>query len=404
MLPPLSRLAGSWAPLALILGFGILTRIARLDAPPIPIFDESLFYLPAARSYLQGLPDPNFEHPPLGKEAIAAGMALFGDNPWGWRVLSALTGAAGIGLTYQLARALWSSREVALLAAALLSLDFLWLNFSRLAMLDIFLATLVLAALLGAWTFRTTRRLTPLLVAAAALGLATGVKWSGAWALLPIAFTLLPDLALPANRKPALLPPLLFLLVAFLGYAAPWLYHALALGYGPQEFVALHQQMLGYQVQVGADRLPTEERLLAPLSWLLGSPLVFTSRDDRSFWVLVTSNPLLLLPGLLAVLWLLRRGVAAPRSPELFLAVAFLALYLPWFVLPRIKYFYYLLPAMPLLVIALAGAYAQLWLASERFVGRKRVWTRWLVVAGLALTAALFVAAYPALTGYWRGG
>ena len=72
----------SWLPLALVLAFGALARLPHLNAPPVPIFDEGLFYLPAARAYLQGLPDPTFEHPPLGKEAIALGIALLGDNPW----------------------------------------------------------------------------------------------------------------------------------------------------------------------------------------------------------------------------------------------------------------------------------------------------------------------------------
>ena len=44
--------------------------ISHLPDPPIPIFDEGLFYIPAAKAYLAGLADPNFEHPPLGKLAM----------------------------------------------------------------------------------------------------------------------------------------------------------------------------------------------------------------------------------------------------------------------------------------------------------------------------------------------
>ena len=39
-------------------------------------------------------PDRNPEHPPLGKEIIAAGLALFGDDPWGWRFFPVLAGSA----------------------------------------------------------------------------------------------------------------------------------------------------------------------------------------------------------------------------------------------------------------------------------------------------------------------
>src|ERR1051325_6158156 len=107
--------------------FGLLAafaiRVIRLDAPPVPIFDEGLFYIPAAQAYLAGFPDPNFEHPPLGKLAIAASMAAFGDGPWGWRFSAALAGVLGIALTYRLARRWWGSDGAGLAAAAVLSLD-----------------------------------------------------------------------------------------------------------------------------------------------------------------------------------------------------------------------------------------------------------------------------------------
>ena len=67
--------------LVLLMVASLAVRLVRLDSPPIPLFDEGLFYLPAARSYLAGLPDPNFEHPPLAKLSIAAGIALLGDTP-----------------------------------------------------------------------------------------------------------------------------------------------------------------------------------------------------------------------------------------------------------------------------------------------------------------------------------
>ena len=391
----------SWLPLAVVLAFGALARLPHLNAPPVPIFDEGLFYLPAARAYLQGLPDPTFEHPPLGKEAIALGIALLGDNPWGWRALSAIAGVVGIALTYRLTWLLWRSHEIAFLAAGLLSLDFLWLSFSRLAMLDIFQAVLVLAALVAAWSYRTKGGHASLLACGLALGLATAVKWSGAWALLPILLALAPTHERPLTREQTISAAALFFAAGALGYGAPWLYHVVALGYGPGEIIGLHQQMLGYQLQVGADRLSTAERLLAPLAWFTGSPLVFTAREDRSVGVLVTSNPLILLPGFLSVLWLLKRGLTAFRSPEGFLAVAFLSLYLPWFLLPRLKYFYYLLPGMPLLAIALAYCYYRLWQTAAQLTGRRRSLAISSLMAFLAVTAALFVGAFPALSGYW---
>ena len=78
-----------------------------LDSPPIPLFDEGGSYVPAGRAITAGLPDPNFEHPPLGKLAIASGMAVLGDNPWGWRIVAAITGTVGVFFTFRLGAAVW---------------------------------------------------------------------------------------------------------------------------------------------------------------------------------------------------------------------------------------------------------------------------------------------------------
>jgi dolichyl-phosphate-mannose-protein mannosyltransferase len=46
----------------------------------------------------------NREHPLLGKQLLALGIALLGDNPWGWRLVPTLFGALAL---YAAMRALW---------------------------------------------------------------------------------------------------------------------------------------------------------------------------------------------------------------------------------------------------------------------------------------------------------
>lgn len=58
--------------------------IWNLAIPSQPYFDE-VHYLPAARHLLVLDQFTNREHPMFGKEIIALGIALFGDNAWGWR-------------------------------------------------------------------------------------------------------------------------------------------------------------------------------------------------------------------------------------------------------------------------------------------------------------------------------
>ena len=145
-------------------------------------------------------------HPPLGKWLIALGMAVGGpDNTVGWRIATALLGAATVLLTYLVARRLTGSIVVATVAGSLLAIDGLSIVMSRTALLD---GPLTFFLMLGALFILIDRdRSIPLLersapdspepmwgpvlwrrpwliAAGVALGAACAVKWSG-----PVSYT-----------------------------------------------------------------------------------------------------------------------------------------------------------------------------------------------------------------------
>ncbi len=144
-------------------------------------------------------------HPPLGKWLIALGMAIGGpDNSAGWRLATAVLGAASVLLVYLIARRLTGSVVAATVAGTLLAIDGLSIVMSRIALLDGILTFFVLLGVLFVlidrqhtipllerrdpddedplWGPILWRR--PWLVAAGlALGAASAVKWSGLYVL-----------------------------------------------------------------------------------------------------------------------------------------------------------------------------------------------------------------------------
>lgn len=142
----------------------------QIDEPNIIVFDEA-HYVKVARNYTRGTfidpawsdPRPqNFEHPPVGKYLIAAGIWLNGkphdewenqryitelcghDNPEcasdarGWRFGSTVVGASGIVAAYFVGLRFFNRFSAGILCAVLLFLDGLYFMHARLAMLDIF--------------------------------------------------------------------------------------------------------------------------------------------------------------------------------------------------------------------------------------------------------------------------
>ncbi len=229
---PRDRLWGWLGPaLVAVLAGGL--RLWDLGRPGSLVFDET-YYVKQAYTLLRvGFeakwpedPNPAFEagnvdtflslpdyvvHPPLGKWMIAGGMQLFGgaENPWSWRISTALVGILAVFLLARIARRLFASTAMGVLAGGLLAIDGMAIVHSRTGLLDNFLMFWVLvafgfllldreqarrrladrvAALVDSG--REIGRYGPRLgwrwwrfAAAVSLGLACGVKWSGLYFL-----------------------------------------------------------------------------------------------------------------------------------------------------------------------------------------------------------------------------
>ena len=90
--------------------------LIRLSEPPSYVFDE-FHYIPAAKMLLSRTQNRNWEHPPLGKYFIGAGMVLLGDEPLGWRFFSTVFGALTVVGMYLWALAIFREQRLALWVA-----------------------------------------------------------------------------------------------------------------------------------------------------------------------------------------------------------------------------------------------------------------------------------------------
>ncbi|PZQ90767.1 MAG: phospholipid carrier-dependent glycosyltransferase [Leifsonia xyli] len=227
MSDPRIRRAWEWGAPAAVLAVAAATRLIGLDEPHKIVFDETYYVKDAytlshlgyeARwpdtandSFEAGNPDVYLTdgsfvvHPPLGKWIIAAGMAAFGtDNAFGWRIGMAVVGVLLVALTMLVARTLFASTTLTVLAGGLIAIDGNAIVMSRVALLDTGIAFF---ALLGSyfmlrdrgWSKRRldewlTRREGAgrstawgpvlwwrpwMLAAAVAFGAAASVKWNG---------------------------------------------------------------------------------------------------------------------------------------------------------------------------------------------------------------------------------
>ncbi|WP_082571644.1 dolichyl-phosphate-mannose--protein mannosyltransferase [Agromyces sp. Root1464] len=228
---PRRRLLWYWGGPIVVTLIAAVLRFWNLGHPPAIVFDET-YYVKDAWTLLQNGYESSWPedadaefaagdtgifndaasyvvHPPLGKWMISLGMAAFGaGDPFWWRASTALAGTIAVFLMSVIARRLFASTILAVIAGLLFAVDGNAIVMSRVALLDNWV---MLFALLGFWFVLLDREPSarllrerldaargwglephygpaiwarPWVVAAGvAFGAASAVKWSGLWFL-----------------------------------------------------------------------------------------------------------------------------------------------------------------------------------------------------------------------------
>jgi predicted membrane-bound dolichyl-phosphate-mannose-protein mannosyltransferase len=171
----LAALSGSVARKCIFVFLSSLALLTiRLGIPSDVVFDERL-YIKGAKAIFAQEQDTNPEHPPAGKYLIGMGIAALGDNAWGWRIASAVAGAATLAVIFAWVCEI-ADPFTAWIAVALVACNGFWFVMSRVAMISIFELAF---AVLGMYFLARERYW----YAGVSLGYAAACRWNGAFAI-----------------------------------------------------------------------------------------------------------------------------------------------------------------------------------------------------------------------------
>jgi dolichyl-phosphate-mannose--protein O-mannosyl transferase len=397
--------------LVVLVAAAAATRLWHLGLPAEIVFDE-VHFVAQARHYIRAEPflDP---HPPLAKLVIAAGILLFGDHPWSWRIGNALCGILLVALTYLLGRRMFASRLAGALAASFIICDGMFLVDSRVAVIDIVYLTLAAWSYLLLFRFaessghRARRR------ALAAMGVVLGLCLGSKLYVPAVTFLLcagfMIHFILRAERSAA--PAARWwrsagalLMVGSLGaafYIATFLPHFF-LGWwgGIADLFHYYGDVMWYERSVKAATHPysspwwTWPLMLRPIAYWQNFP----SRGKvATIWG--GGNPLLWWSALTAVTITAVRALERPNPARAFLVFGYLAYLVMWMPVGRTLFLYHYMPSVYLGYLALAAIVADAWRGEAEFwecaallVAMVPAW-----LLGLGLWAGLFPAAALAL-------
>ncbi len=389
-------------------------RLINLATPKGFVFDE-VYYVDGARDFLKygvevtGSKPEFIVHPPVGKWLIASGIKLFGDSEFGWRFATAIFGTLLILLFARLVHVLFYSPLLTAIGALLMACDGLVLVHSRTALLDLFLTFFVLLAV---YLWHQQRHW----LAAIAIGLAMGTKWSALYYLAALLFVSLYKIFSQHPSKKMIRPTLIkFLQYGFLPviiYISTWTGWFLSQRgwdrqWSPNPFLSwihYHSEMLGFHTGL----TQKHSYQANPWSWLImGRPTSFfydspkgCGTDSCAAEVLAIGTPLLWWAGTIAIavvfgFWLrsLLHRVSNPALNIIVLGIA--AGYLPWFFFQqRTVFTFYAVIFEPFMVLAIVYC-AKLLLDSSLASGISQA----LVTAFIVVIFLNFIYFLPLFTG-----
>ncbi len=378
---------GSWSYRSMLLvsacavALGVFARLYRLGFPPNILWDERYFPV-MANKYLHGVYQFDL-HPPFGKFIIALGIFVLGDEPLGWRIMPTLFGLALLPLVAVLGWYCLKDRVGALLLVAFFSVETIFIVYSRIGVMDIFLVFFVLATFLVALRAESNRQV---IISSVLLGLAIAIKWAAFPVAVPVGYVLW--------RRGLLRPFLGGLWISAVVYVVIVYVGAL---------ISVTANPVAAWVWVWDWHVKAATKISASIPHGWGSPWwswPIMLRPIRFFYgvngdgdiqvVEAIGNPLIWWTSTLAVLAgiieIVRKAVGRKLSaddPIIPIVLGYMCLLAPWTPGTRIPYIYNYLPIYPFAILALTYWLCRLW--------NSRQWGRWVVVAFTVCALALGV-------------
>jgi dolichyl-phosphate-mannose-protein mannosyltransferase len=392
--------------------FKLIDEQELVQCPPTYMVDsyfDEVYYVRTAETYLNLQRPYSWSHPPLGKLILTSGIALFGYNPFGWRLMGVIFATLLIPVIYVVGKELFGTWIGAFASAFLLTFDFMNFTMGRMATADMYVAFFSLTSQLffllyiknvlkNGWKTSTV----PLFLAVLFFAFGFSTKWtvlfgfSGQLAML-LALRLRDVVKLKdglSSKIKLFFSRPFFAVLCFVGVAVCIYFLAfvpsMLTGRSLTDVFDLQWSMLSYHSKLVsthpfASDWWTWPLILKPI-WLAVSRLP----NNMVSTIVAMGNPAVWWTGFMFVILNVEHALKRRNFPSIFLSVLFFFQWLPFALISRTTYLYHFYSCVPLLCLTTAYFVNKCWNTKHGKI---------ITLAYFALVVVLFVLFYPAISG-----
>jgi len=395
-------------------------------------FDE-IYHGRTAFEHLNGMAPYENSHPPLGKVMIMAGIAVFGMNPFGWRVVPALFGIGLVVIFYIFAKRVFKRTSFAAFATVLFASDGMLFVQSRFSTLDSIAVFFIV--LMAYWMYRycemnfftdgLRKTMVPLGMCGISFGLGVSTKWIGVYAGIGLAvmffislydryseyleakyrllkgsdseqYQYIVDTFTPNLIKTLLFCVAFFVIIPLTIYMLSYLPYFLCTEkpYSFSDVLGVQEFMFSYHSGLQSTH-PFQSKwytwpfVIRPIYLYSGSHV----GEGMMSSIASMGNPILWWTGVIGIIFTLvtlRRRSAQERWSIKNILIMLAAVYLPWTIISRATFIYHFYASVPFMVILLVYTFKYL-----EGLGMK-TWIKWVFAA---VCVGVFLLFYPIFSG-----
>ncbi len=362
---------------------------------------DEIYFVRTAEQTLKLESPSQWDHPPTSKLIMAASIAVFGHNPFAWRVPGVIFAALGILLIYFFAKRVFKSSRAGLTAAFLLTFEFMHFVEARIAVPESFILFFVIAMFYFFYRYWEDpgRNGKYLFLSLVFFGLGFSTKWHVMYGLVGMVLLLIVlKWRKPVIRKNEVLWFVGGCVAAVAIYMLSYVTYFLA-GHGLGDFWRMQWDIYRFHAHLAASHPASSPwwswpLMLRPVWMYVGS------FDGSTGYISTLGNPALWwagIPVMLATFWL---AIRHRNKIAIFISIPFLAQWLFFAPISRVVFIYHFFPNVLFMILAIT-----LWI---QWLWDKYKWGKWAVAGYLVLYVACFALFFPVISGlpmsqgYWH--